>query len=134
MKYFFDNNFSVHLAHALHELTSHMGDNVVHLTDIFEPNCEDEVWLKQLSHEKGWNIFTMDMKIRTSPGLSKIFQESEVISFFLNKSWVTTSGWDRVVKLVKCWPNVQKVVSRAAVPSSFKIAITNLVITEFSQR
>jgi hypothetical protein len=43
LKVFLDNNLSPYLARALHTLLEPEGDQIVHLTDRFEPNIEDRV-------------------------------------------------------------------------------------------
>ena len=58
MKFFFDNNLSHHLAHAMRELSETVGDveTVIHLRDRFERKAADVEWIGALETDGPWCI------------------------------------------------------------------------------
>jgi predicted nuclease of predicted toxin-antitoxin system len=62
MKYFFDNNLSPHLAHAIQELcrVEETVARVIHLRDRFAPNAKDHDWIKELGEEGRWVVLSQD--------------------------------------------------------------------------
>jgi hypothetical protein len=54
VKFFFDNNLAIKLAHGLDQMVS-PHHRVVHLRDEFLPNVEDAVWMNALAKEGSGN-------------------------------------------------------------------------------
>jgi hypothetical protein len=76
VKFFFDNNLAIKLAHGLdHMVSPH--HRVVHLRDEFLPNVEDAVWMNALAKEEDLVIITADVAIsrdtfRLLPGFAEL--------------------------------------------------------------
>ena len=66
MKFFFDNNLAIKLAHGLDQMVS-PNHRVVHLRDEFLPNVEDTVWMRALAKEEDLVIVTADVAISRNP-------------------------------------------------------------------
>jgi hypothetical protein len=62
VKFFFDNNLAVKVAHGLDQMVR-PEHRVVHLRDEFLPNVEDAVWMKALVKEEDLVIVTADVAI-----------------------------------------------------------------------
>jgi len=62
VKFFFDNNLSPHLAHAIGELSK--GESqpplVKHLKDKFSGNTPDHQWIDALAAEGDWVVISQD--------------------------------------------------------------------------
>ena len=62
MKFFFDNNLSPHIAHAMRELSASLGsvEHVIHLSDRFARNADDLVWVPALTADGPWVVLSVD--------------------------------------------------------------------------
>jgi PIN like domain len=77
VKFFFDNNLAVKIAHGLDQMVR-PEHRVVHLRDEFLPNVEDAVWMKALAKEEDLVIVTADVAIsrnRTREQFTRCFPE-----------------------------------------------------------
>ena len=66
MKFFFDNNLAIKLAHGLDQMVS-PHHRVVHLRDEFLPNVEDAIWMHALAKQEDLVIVTADVAISRNP-------------------------------------------------------------------
>jgi len=68
MKYFFDNNLSPHLAHAIQELcrVEETVARVIHLRDRFAPDAKDHDWIKELGAEGRWVVLLRMPFVKTT--------------------------------------------------------------------
>lgn len=60
MKFLFDNNLSIHLAHGLRELRKNFDEEIIHLRDRFPENITDTEYLSDLIQEGGWSVISAD--------------------------------------------------------------------------
>ena len=81
MKFFFDNNLAIKLAHGLDQMVS-PHHRVVHLRDEFLPNVEDAVWMNALAKEEDLVIITADVAISRNPHEVKAWKEAGHTAFF----------------------------------------------------
>jgi len=119
VKFFFDNNLPLTLAHAVRELCRHEVHvvEVVHLRDKFAADEQDHVWISAIGQEKGWIIISQD-------GFSKndlerqALRQSGLIVFVLSKQWSSHQFWQKSHTLVRWWPAIieqsQKIKGGAA--------------------
>jgi hypothetical protein len=107
VKFFFDNNLSPHLAHAIHELCKGEGKGIVveHLSDRFPRNCPDPEWITTLAEEGGWSVLSQD-RFRKSDLEREALRRSGLIVFALDKSWATAPHWNKAQNLVRWWPSI----------------------------
>ena len=81
MRFFFDNNLAIKLAHRLDQMVAPQ-HRVVHLRDEFLPNVEDAVWMKSLGKEEDLVIVTADVAISRNPHESASLERSRAHSVF----------------------------------------------------
>lgn len=105
MKYFFDNNLSLHLAHAVAELckVEDSVEAVIHLRDKFAPNAKDHDWITALASEGHWAVVSQD-GLRKNDLERKALRESGLIVFVLHRQWAERRHWDKAHNLVKWCP------------------------------
>ena len=105
MKFFFDNNLAIKIAHGLDQMVSPQ-HRVVHLRDEFLPNVEDAVWMKALAREENLVIVTADVAISRNPHEVKAWKEAGHTVFFLKPGWTDLKFWEQSNKFTKCFPEI----------------------------
>lgn len=122
MKFFFDNNLSPHLAHAMRELSR--ADNepteVVHLVDRFDRNEKDTVWIPSLSSEGSWVIISGD-RFAKSDEEREAVRRSGLIIFTLSKQWSSQTHWPKAANLARWWPAIVDQASRIVGGAAFRV-------------
>jgi PIN like domain len=95
VKFFFDNNLAIKLAHGLDQMVS-PNHRVVHLRDEFLPNVEDAVWMTALAKEEDLVIITADVAISRNPHEVKAWKEAGHTVFFSSRDGlISDSGSKR---------------------------------------
>jgi hypothetical protein len=84
VKFFFDNNLAVKIAHGLDQMVR-PEHRVVHLRDEFLPNVEDAVWMKALAKEEDLVIVTADVAINRNPHEIRAWKEAGHTLFFSSR-------------------------------------------------
>lgn len=122
MKYFFDNNLSLHLAHAVAELckVEDSVEAVIHLRDKFAPNAKDHDWITALASEGHWAVVSQD-GLRKNDLERKALRESGLIVFVLHRQWAERRHWDKAHNLVKWWPAIMEQGRRIRGGAAFRI-------------
>lgn len=121
MRFFFDNNVSGRIAHALHSLADFDRDEVVHLRDRFPPETIDIDWIPALAEEKSWVILSGDSRIRSRPAERQAFMKAGLTTFFFAKGWMNTPFWDQAALLVRWWPRIREQANLVAAGSFFEV-------------
>lgn len=105
MKFFFDNNMSPHLAHAIRELCKADGDvrEVLHLKDRFPPNISDVEWITDLAQDGGWVIVSQD-SLRKNDLERAALRSCGLVVFALQPQWAQQPHWNKAQNLVRWWP------------------------------
>ena len=112
MKFFFDNNLSLHLAHGIRELSKgDVATEVIHLTDRFAPNCPDVEWIQALSGEGNWAVISQD-RLTKGDLEREALRSSGLIVFALAKAWASQRHWEKAQNLVRWWPAIVDQASR----------------------
>lgn len=122
MKFFFDNNLSPHLAHAIRELSKadEEAHEVIHLTDRFARNEKDPVWIPQLVSEGGWVVISGDRFTKTDEEREAV-RRSGLIVFTLSKIWSGQRHWAKAQNLVRWWPSIVEQASRISGGAAFRV-------------
>ncbi|RKP45548.1 hypothetical protein [Trinickia fusca] len=122
MKYFFDNNLSPHLAHALSELSQVEAavEAVVHLRDKFSPNAKDHDWITSLAAEGQWAVLSQD-GLRKNDLERKALRESGLVVFVLHRQWAERRHWDKAQNLVRWWPALMEQSRRIRGGAAFRV-------------
>ena len=96
MKYFFDNNLSPHLAHAIHELCriEESVERVIHLRDKFAPDAKDQDRIKVLGEEERRVVLSQDA-FRKNDIERKAVRDSGLITFVLHRQWTERQHWTK---------------------------------------
>ncbi len=119
MHIFLDENIPKQIAHALAILEKKY--KVSSIPDYFGSGIADEDWIPQLKDLKGV-IITQDINIKRTKHQWSLFQNNELIAFFLHPpSKSGFSYWEFVRIIVKHWEEIIKKAERAERPFSFKI-------------
>jgi hypothetical protein len=111
------------LARALSALSETENVEVVHLFDKFARNTADEVWLKELSSDKTWVIFSGDYRITRTPQTRIAWQEAGLTTFFLQRGWNNLPFWEQAWKVVKWWPTILETARTIKVGTSFLVPV-----------
>ncbi|MCP4594096.1 MAG: hypothetical protein GY842_25480 [bacterium] len=112
MKLFLDNNLPRRVALALAALYGPEGQEIVHLKDRFPDDTADQEWLSVLAEEGGWVAVTRDRRIGKNPKQRHMWWQSDLLVFFLDKSWEKHRGIDQCRQLIHRWPDIVAVAEK----------------------
>lgn len=114
MRFFVDNNLSTKLAKGMKEF----GEDVVHLTDHFDEDEDDPIWLKYIG-SNGWILITRDLAVRRRPAELQALREHNVGAFFLGGK--NRSRCELVQQVVRNWPRMKELARRSRKPFAFRV-------------
>lgn len=122
MKFFFDNNLSPHLAHAIKELCKVELDveEVRHLRDHFSANIKDHEWITTLSKSGPWAVISQDV-FNKNDLEREALRRSGLIVFVLDRQWSQHKHWAKSQNLVKWWPLIIEQCSRIKGGASYRV-------------
>jgi len=122
MKYFFDNNLSPHLAHAIQELcrVEDTVARVIHLRDRFARDAKDHDWIKELGEEGRWVVISQDA-FRKNDIERKALRDSGLTTFVFHRQWAERQHWDKAQNLVKWWPAILDQSRRVKGGAAFRV-------------
>ena len=100
MKFFVDNNLSIHLAHGMREF----GEDIDHLQDHFLQSAHDEEWLPVVG-KNGWILITRDDNIRWRVAELRALRAHDVGAYFLGGK--NLNRCQLVQQLVRNWPQMK---------------------------
>ena len=126
MKFFFDNNLAVKIAHGLDQLVR-PEHRVVHLRDEFLPNVEDAVWMKALAKEEDLVIVTADVAINRNPHEIRAWKEAGHTLFFLKPGWTDLTFWEQANKFTRCFPEIIKQAMRSERSAAFTVKVNGRI-------
>ena len=108
MKFFFDNNLSPHLAHAIRELSraSPEVDSVIHLRDRFPRDAADVDWITDLVADGPWSIISIDRFNKNHNAEREALRRAGHTVFVLDKQWSKHQFWAQSQQLVGWWPKI----------------------------
>jgi len=126
VKFFFDNNLAVKIAHGLDQLVR-PEHRVVHLRDEFLPNVEDAVWMKALAKEEDLVIVTADVAINRNPHEIRAWKEAGHTLFFLKPGWTDLTFWEQANKFTRCFPEIIKQAMRSERSAAFTVKVNGRI-------
>jgi predicted nuclease of predicted toxin-antitoxin system len=115
MKFFFDNNLSVYLAHGMREF----GENVEHLKDRFSQDAADSEWLQYLG-ENDIVLVTRDEAIRWRPAELQAVRRFKVAAFFLGGK--TLNRCQLIQQVVRNWARMKEIAASESRPFAIRVA------------
>lgn len=114
MRFFIDNNLSVHLARGMQGFQ----EDVVHLTDHFPHETPDTDWLQHIG-QAGWLLVTRDERIRKNPLELSAIRDHQVGAFFL--AGKNRSRCDLIRQLVRHFPRMKELAANSHRPFAYRI-------------
>jgi len=114
MRFFVDHDLSPQLANGMTAL----GEDVVHLTEIFPDSAKDLEYLPRVGSE-GWFLVTRDKRIRYRPAERAALKEYRVGAFFLGGK--SRSRCELIQQLVRNWPRMKELARTTPVPFAFQV-------------
>ncbi len=126
MKFFFDNNLAVKIAHGLDQMVR-PEHRVVHLRAEFLPNVEDAVWMKALAKEEDLVIVTADVAINRNPHEIRAWKEAGHTLFFLKPGWTDLTFWEQANKFTRCFPEIIKQAMRSERSAAFTVKVNGRI-------
>jgi len=126
VKFFFDNNLAVKIAHGLDQMVR-PEHRVVHLRDEFLPNVEDAVWMKALAKEEDLVIVTADVAINRNPHEIRAWKEAGHTLFFLKPGWTDLAFWEQANKFTRCFPEIIKQAMRSERSAAFTVKVNGRI-------
>ena len=108
MKFFFDNNLSMHLAHGIRELSATMPgvEKVEHLTDLFPANAFDIDWIGVLADDGPRYIISIDRFKKQRGAEREAMRRAGHTVFTLDSQWSTHPFWTQTERFVQWWPQI----------------------------
>ena len=120
MRYFFDNNLSIHLARAIAALCKPERIEVTHLRDKFPANISDVEWIDALASEQDWVVISQD-RLTRNPLEKEALRRSGLIAFILVKGWSRHREWDIAAQLVRWWPRIMEAAEMVQGGAAFEV-------------
>jgi len=129
MRYLIDNNLPPGLAAALSALDGRR--EVVALRDKFPGDkvpgdTKDVDWLPKLIAEGDWVVITQDLP--KGEHEARLWLESGLTVFFLEKGWKTIELWEKASKLVKWWPKFYATAEGIAPGQQYAVPVKSPVL------
>lgn len=109
MKFFIDNNLPRDLAHGLAGLSKSFleVERVVHLTDLFDGNAKDLVWIPALGEGGAkWYIVSIDKFRKNKSAEREAIRRCGHTVYVLDPQWSQHRYWMQCARLVLWWPQI----------------------------
>lgn len=129
MNFFFDENYGHRLAEGLNAFDEE--NKILHFKDAGFLATEDVEWFAKLPPGERNVIITLDRNISRNPAERQAWKESGAIVFFLKRRFIQQEPWDQIAKMVKKWPKICKLASRAKPGDGFVVHGTGDKIEPF---
>ncbi len=116
MRFFFDNNLSVHLVEGM----KIFGENVLHLKEVFPENTDDVIWLPYVGKNK-MVLITRDEQLRWNPAEIAALQNYKVGAFVLGGKNLNRC---RIIQqVIRNWPRIKEIAikSQNKTPYIFRV-------------
>ena len=113
MKFIFDNNISSRLVSFLKDITSgdFPGDHCEHLGERFLRDIKDDDFLRVIISERDWVLITCDNDFKYKT-LRTIWKGNAISIIAFYGDYQGLSGLDKSWKLLKCWTNIRRAISK----------------------
>jgi hypothetical protein len=114
LRFFVDNNLSVHLARGMRAF----GEDVDHLQDHFRDDCPDIEWLKHIG-ENRYFLITRDDAVRRKPAELLALKQFGVGAFFLGGK--NRTRWELIQQLIRNWLRIKDYAATERRPFACRI-------------
>lgn len=123
MTFFFDNNISPNMAHAMALLDGEC--NIIHLQDQFQDGTKDKDWLPQVG-DNGYILVTRDRRITKRRAELETYKRHKVGAFILTGK--NLGIWAQVKQLILAWENMKRFAEKTQRPFAFQIRSKGKII------
>ena len=106
MRFFFDNGLSPKFCEALRALAAVQGYEIVHLSEKFDRDVDDLVWLPGLAQEGDWVVISADPRISRGKATKRAWHESGLTAFFFGDRFASRKFWVQASEVVRLWPQI----------------------------
>lgn len=100
MRFFLDACIAKKIAQSLAVLASGVDQQVIHLTEKFEPDTPDVEWIRALQAEGDWVLVSADPRISRNRIEQAAWQESGLTAFFV-VDFARRRFWDQASEIVR---------------------------------
>jgi predicted nuclease of predicted toxin-antitoxin system len=102
--FFFDNDISFRIAHALSNLVE--GHDIVALRDRFPTNTPDTVWIPEVARND-WIVISRDHNQRRRESEHKALRENHARVLYIRYAGNVDTLFADAARLVKNWPKIE---------------------------
>lgn len=129
MRFFFDNDISYRIAHALGQLAENDGDEIAALRDKFPQSASDVDWISGLNSDREARriVVTADRGIGRKPCELKAWKETGLTVCFLERGWSKLRFWDQAWRLTKHWSAIREFSASVAEGSGFRVGVSGRI-------
>lgn len=110
MRFLFDNNLSIDLAHGLRELRRSFDEEIIHLKDRYPENISDIEYLQDLIGEGGWSVISAD-RFKKNAAERQAIRHPRIKVFLINPSFHKLPSWRKTKTLINQWEDISKIAS-----------------------
>lgn len=121
-----DHNMSPRLARAINILVEPL-HRVEHLRDKFPTSTSDTEWIRQLSSEGEWVVFTLDNNIHRRPHELRELNKSNLRVCFFLSAWSGKTPIERTYRILKRWDEIVELVEASRPSTSLLIPIQGAI-------
>jgi hypothetical protein len=114
--FFFDNNHSPKIPKILKE----NGVDARHMQEVFGRGLEDVEWIPEIG-KRGWVVITGDLHIKTKKAEKKVFEEANLITFFVTKKYNNAHALKRIAWILNQWEAIEAVAAEAQPGDCFDV-------------
>jgi hypothetical protein len=125
LKFFLDNCISPVYADAIAVLAKIQQYDIVHLSQQFDRDTKDVVWIRALSEEPNTVIVSGDPRISRGKAEREAWLESRLTAFFFGEKWASKSFWKQAADLIKWWPEIVLMARKAPRGSGFMVQVSS---------
>ena len=103
--FFFDNDISFRIVHALRELVPPHEHTLLALRDEFPTNVKDVDWIP-VAGEKGWIVVSRDHNQRRRTAEFQALVENNVTALYIRQSGNAVQLFDDAARIIRNWPKI----------------------------
>lgn len=104
--FFFDNDISFRIVHALRELVDPREHELLALRDRYPVDTKDQIWIPEVGR-KGWVVVSRDQNQRRRSAEHVALLENEVKALYIRQSGKGTDLFSDAARIIRNWPKIR---------------------------
>lgn len=104
--FFFDNDISFRIVHALRELLPPGQHDLVALRDKFAVNTKDTEWIPEAG-KNGWIVISRDHNQRKRTTEHRALRDNNVCALYIRQSGNALDLFADAARIIRCWPKIR---------------------------